>query len=460
MKYRLQSPRCLALIATAALGCVPDTDATLDDEFMRDAEVIGIDALAPWPTIHHDLAATNASPVCGPSSDLSATQPRTLDTGATIVTLHAGDLIYAQAMGGAGELLAYDATTLSLAHSFPLGASYPNAGGGLLDDQGYSWWTADSKLVRLSHDLSEATWSTAIPAGAYNGTTLLPDGNMLVTGMPLYSVIATEPVDGELEVRHSASLGDLDFGGPNPTLDAGFGPRPLTDGLGHFFFVIDAAIFRVSYDPVSLELAGATQHSPDWIYEAPAGLSFGDSIGVLTDGRLCVHAAPEPGVAGSQVLCLDQQSGALVGSATAFPQSTKLLSTWHNIAVAENGYVIAINDSFDGSGGAVAFAPWELEDGEMATKWTVNLANIGHDPIVADLSGLLYLSSRKSLLAPYVVNAIDVDTGARSTIYQSRDIGGMPGKSLSFLGLAGALFMATPDGPIELVDPSVPSLCP
>lgn len=399
----------------------------------------------PWPFIHHDPKGSKSSSYCAPrSTSPSFVESKVVAFEPSIVNLHGRRYFYVQG-ALSGLVYAIDpeniGTPSGIINTFYPGAVYPYSGGGVIDSNHRLWWTNETKLISVAEDLSDPVYSQDLPSGVWNGSSLLADGNMLVTGNRIYAVVGTQKVGDNFPI---ISQGEFPFPTqPGSGEEEGLGPRPVSDDSGHFYFVTSKSVERVTYDISSKTLI---KTSSDWGSSISSEITLGISNAVIVGDKVCANSDSHS-TSPMYVFCFNKNDGTAYPPFEPFPGAMDIESTWHTLgSVPEENLLIVIGSSPSGSAGISAF---NLND--MKRRWYVSLHNVSNAFSISTQSKRVYISSRKNLLSNFEIHSIDYRNGSDSIIYSDK-IQGMPGKSLGIVGLQGNIFVPYALGMIRLQD--------
>ncbi len=361
-----------------------------------------------WPMIHCTQHGTKQATGPGPVSSRCHVQHHEL--GMTVVIMVTGKkYLYVQTTPlntSAQPSQSQDAkTTGDLLYAFDLDdirqpcfrfatdASFPYVAGGVVDNQGHVWWTVKNRVVRLSAELDEPVFSEAMrPVGlAYNGLSILPDGNLLVVCKLAAHIVSTRQrnADGEFRILSTLDLERI-FGSELLLPGIPVIGRPVDDGQGDFFFNGAQTACRLSYDAEQQRLCP----DPVWTFTNTQSQSMflladpvlvGDTVWVITSPQNVFGCIAMP----MQLTCLDAASGKVKGQTFPFPRGLGNANL-HTLGAAPNaGRVIAIFNSREP--GVVA-----LETETLDVAWRFPLKNISEAFCLSEASGRVYIANRES----------------------------------------------------------------
>ena len=342
--------------------------------------------------------------------------------------------------------------------SYDMENTFPNVGGGIIDQSNHLWFTTENYVVRLSEELDDPIFSQpmGLPTSdsdsshrdlVYNGLTLLPTGDLLATtNGPLASIVSTRPTQGYLPVISNLDLRLLVREAGVNIAQEEWDPRPVVDAEGGIYMASTHHIYKFNY------LSGSSTLELDWHYERELGpeRDFTRGSPVLVAGRICIKS--EPYYSGGQldILCLDTETGETREVLTPSLIATGGSSSCHQLAASKshNSLIVYTGGYHPASGIAV----YDLDRGEMA--WSKPMKGLVSSIAIAEHAGIIYLAARPLQNRTLRIMAVPID-GSEVSVLHSLNVlkhtdntkAGLPA-----LDDEGRLFFPTVDGFVQLSD--------
>ena len=248
------------LTFTLLSGCDSDDDSTAEEVITTEPPAVVIPKIASsdWPVIHQNNQSTKDTLMLGPEV-LDESKVDEWLTFNTVLLLLGENYLYQQP-GQDTSIYAYDPNNLSAGPVFRvnLGASFPDVGGGIIDYSGNLWFNLQDRIVRLSEDLSSATYSehmadtfpaTVTPKN--NGMTLFSDGNILSTstGKDAWLVSTAVNENNEFPVIIYFDFTQLQLNDEFILADeTQFSPRPVLNDNDEFIIMSESYMVKLRYD--------------------------------------------------------------------------------------------------------------------------------------------------------------------------------------------------------------------
>lgn len=422
-------------------------------------------ANSDWPVIHQNNATTKSSAFPAPTDNHVVTD-KWQSSASSVLYLIGENYLYNQAATG-GVISAFIPDNLAQGpvHQIDLAAEF-RTGGGMIDSNHRLWWTANDRLVRVEQDLSGAVFSQPmLPSIAdelgnadfpyLNGTTLLPDSNILVSSVGQFAWIinTTQNTDREFSIVNQLNWQNLTLNGqPILVNETRFSPRPLINEDGDIVIVSYNYMLKLHYN-------SATQNFDNevvWAFANPENdaenvSSLAVSHAVQINGLICVASAPQTLANVQQVYCVDEQNGQLVYQFEPFPTAFGAGALHTLGGLNKENWLVSIANTSDNSAGMHTY---NLDTGQEVSG-IVHLNHISEAFVISEANKHAYIS-HKIAEDQLAVSAVNLETGLSTEIYTSsfndpRSIFSGLAPSLSALGKHG-LYIPVPDGMVRITN--------
>jgi hypothetical protein len=447
------------LIFTLLSGCSSDDDSTEEEVITTEPPVVIIPKIASsdWPVIHQNNQSTKDNLTVGPEV-LDQSKIDEWLTSNTVLLLLGENYLYQQP-GQDTSIYAYDPNNLSAGPVFQvnLGVSFPDVGGGIIDDNGNLWFNLQDRIVRLSEDLSSPTYSenmedtfpgTVFPKN--NGMTLFSDGNILSTstGKDAWLVSTAINENNEFPVLAYFDFTQLQLNDEFILADeTQFNPRPVLNDNDEFIIMSESYMVKLRYDT---ELK-TIDNNIIWVFKNPENSNsiqstIGISHAVIMADKTCAATGPITDAVTMKVYCVDSGSGVLLNEFEPFPNAPGARAL-HNLGgFRDTNSLVAIVNDTTGNGNA-GVAVFDLTQNSQVGE-SVLFNFISESFVLAAGNQRIYLAKRDSLEEPFQILSIVVSTGEYTTIYES-DASGPPRAGLGAVGEFG-LYFPTPEGLVHI----------
>jgi outer membrane protein assembly factor BamB len=446
-----------AILLFFTIGC-SDDETTIDEgneeEIEETSETedlpVTID-FTEWAVIHQNNFGTKESTHPGPEG--SNIQSEEFLNNPPVLMIQGSEYLYYQ-VSQSPNLYALDPENIQAGpvHQIATGASFPNMGGGLVDDNGNNWWNVSGKLVRYNSTLTvtDVSENYAIEGGGAvpptNGLTLLTERRIMASSVLNNAWIMSTEKD--LTTNKFAILDTIDFqeftynGVAIWENETTFNPRPIIDNDGFIYLVGGDWLVKIAFDSSTDKL----NREIVWAFNNPtAGVS--DLIlsnPIIINNNICISTTAEA-TSFEEVYVLNLDTGNLLHSLTPFPAAIGRDALHTLGGIQSSNLLFAIGNSPDGDAGV---AGYDLNTGLEIWPF-VSLKNISEAFCISSANNKIYLSYSEDTSSPFIITSIDITSGIAADIYEDASITTLPRGQLGLVSSAGLIY-PTPNGIVRL----------
>jgi|TARA_B110000263_G_scaffold238362_1_gene239506 hypothetical protein len=404
-----------------------------------------------WPVIHQNNLGTKESPHPGPTG--AEIQSEQYYLNRPVLMLEGEEFIYYQ-VSQSPYLYAFDPHNMQAGpvHEVYTGVSFPQLGGGIIDNMNNNWWSIAGRLIRFNSTFSVIDSSSiyGMPTGGQvppvNGLTLLNGNRILASSVLNYAwLLSTEkdsitnyfPILDTLNFQEFTYNGNHVWQGVNI-----FSPRPIIDDEGFIYLVGGDCLGKISYNSINNNI----NTELEWAFINPnseeSDLTLSNPI--IVNNNICI-TSNATGSIYEKVYCLDINTSELQYEFIPFPNAPGVDALHTLGGIQESNHLFIIGNSSNNNAGV---AGYDLNTGNELWPF-IPLNNISEAFCLSSASNKLYISYSESLTSPFVIASININTGTSLDIYSDPLITALPSGHLGLLGSSGLVY-PTPNGIVRL----------